>query len=99
MKKASITETKNRLSALLDTVRSGESVLIMDRGKPVARLDPVSMADAAESGAHLSQLERSGLIRLGSTKPARLIVEKEPPRAKKGSSVLRALIANRAEER
>lgn len=99
MKKASITETKNRLSALLDTVRSGESVLIMDRGKPVARLDPVSMADSAESAAYLSQLERSGIIRLGGTKPAKLIVEQGPPKAKRGSSALRALIANRAEER
>lgn len=99
MKRASISETKNRLSALLDTVRSGESVLIMDRGKPVARLDPVSMADAAESAAYLSQLERSGIIRLGSSRPAKLIVQEEPPRAKRGSSVLRALIASRAEER
>ena len=41
MKKASITETKNSLSALLDLVKQGESVLIMDRNRPVARLEPV----------------------------------------------------------
>lgn len=99
MKKASISETKNRLSALLDRVRGGESVLIMDRGKPVARLAPVSLADAAESTAYLSQLERSGIIRLGSTKPAKLITQEAPPRARKGASALRALVANRAEER
>ena len=42
MKKASITETKNRLSARCSIrVRHGETVLIMDRGNPVARLEPV----------------------------------------------------------
>jgi prevent-host-death family protein len=46
---ATITEAKNRLSALIDQVRSGESVLIVDRGIPVARLESaVSAAPDAE---------------------------------------------------
>ena len=36
MKSASVSETKNRLSALLDEVRRGETVLITHHGKPVA---------------------------------------------------------------
>src|SRR5450759_5182613 len=35
---ATITEAKNGLSALIDRVRSGESILILDRGVPVDRL-------------------------------------------------------------
>jgi prevent-host-death family protein len=38
MKKATITEVKNQLSALIDRVRHGETIVITDRGRPVARL-------------------------------------------------------------
>ena len=41
MKTATITQAKNGLSALIDRVRAGESILILDRGTPVARLEPV----------------------------------------------------------
>ena len=44
MKKASITEAKNNLSSLIDSVKSGSPVLIVDRGRPVARLEPVTLA-------------------------------------------------------
>jgi len=42
MKRASVTDAKNGLSALLDRVRHGESILIEDRGIPVAQLNPVT---------------------------------------------------------
>jgi prevent-host-death family protein len=35
MKIASITEAKNRLSALIDGLKAGSPVLIVDRGRPV----------------------------------------------------------------
>jgi prevent-host-death family protein len=56
---ASVTEAKNRLSAYLDKVQAGESVLIVERGVPVARLDPVTTDDA-----RLARLARAGLISL-----------------------------------
>ncbi len=40
MKRASVSEAKNRLSGLLSEVRRGEAVLITHRGKPVARIEP-----------------------------------------------------------
>ena len=40
MQRATITEAKDGLSNLLDRVKAGETILIMDRGVPVARLDP-----------------------------------------------------------
>jgi prevent-host-death family protein len=55
---ASITEAKNKLSALLDRVRAGESVLIVDRGIPVARIDSVHTDDA-----RIARLERAGILR------------------------------------
>mgnify|MGYP006319671161 CR=1 FL=1 len=41
MKAATISETKNNLSAVLSRVKAGEAVVITDRGVPVARLEPV----------------------------------------------------------
>jgi antitoxin (DNA-binding transcriptional repressor) of toxin-antitoxin stability system len=71
MKTATISETKNNLSALLDRVRAGETVLILDRETPVASLEPVrSIMDAGQE-ARLGRLERKGKIRRGTGKPSR----------------------------
>ncbi|MGD9932844.1 MAG: type II toxin-antitoxin system Phd/YefM family antitoxin [Dehalococcoidia bacterium] len=97
MKRASVSEAKNRLSALLDTVKGGASVLIVDRGRPVARLEPVGRSSAGDD-----RLER--LVRDGVARPARGAVPKAiwssaPPRARKGASALRALLDERREGR
>ncbi len=42
MKVVGITEAKNRLSALIDGLKGGSGVLIVDRGRPVARLEPIT---------------------------------------------------------
>ncbi len=41
-----MSEARTRLSELLRRVRAGESALILTLGRPVARLCPVSPADA-----------------------------------------------------
>ncbi len=87
------------MSALIDAVRHGESVLIMDRNKPVARLEPVSSSDTDDADGYLSQLERSGIVRRRSTKPSKVILGRKPPKTKNGASIVRALIKNREEER
>jgi prevent-host-death family protein len=95
MKKASITEAKNNLSALIDGLRSGSPVLIVDRGRPVARLEPVSAGRDQEGDGRLARLVRDGVVR-----PARAAVPTPPapeqaPRSKKGASAVRALIEER----
>lgn len=62
MVRVSVTEAKNRLSALLDRVREGETVLITDRGIPVAQLAP-PVAESDDD--RLARLERKGIIRRG----------------------------------
>jgi prevent-host-death family protein len=62
MLRASISETKSRLSALLHKVRDGESVLITDRGRPVAQLVPVEV-DMASAEDWLSALGHDGAVR------------------------------------
>ena len=66
MKTATVSELKARLSEYLNQVKAGMQVLITDRGKPVARLVPVSRnRDLKES---LPRIEKQGLIRLGPGK-------------------------------
>ncbi len=64
MRRATITEAKNGLSALIDQVKAGETVVITDRGRPVARLEPATVADDDEG--RLARLERAGLITRGT---------------------------------
>jgi prevent-host-death family protein len=63
MRTATITEAKNRLSALIDRVRHGETVVITDRGRPVARLESVVTDPSADPAGRLARLERRGLLR------------------------------------
>lgn len=99
MKIASITQTKNNLSAYLDLVRGGETVLIMDRNRPIARLEPVHL-DSADADGRLTRLERSGMIR--RAKKAAVVkdfISRKARPASSGMSLLDALLAEREEAR
>lgn len=93
MKRATITEVKNGLSALIDRVRAGETVVITDRGTPVARLEPMTSSPAADG--RLERLERAGVIRRGATPPPLDLIRETPPRLPAGASVLEALLEER----
>jgi prevent-host-death family protein len=97
MKKASITEAKNNLSALIDGLKSGAPVLILDRGRPVARLEPV--ITPADAHGRLSRLTREGLIRPARASLDRKLLSCRLPRAKRGGSALAALLQERRESR
>ncbi len=99
MKVATISQTKNQLSALLDRVRHGETILIVDRNRPVARLEPVVTAEGDDEDGRLSRLERAGLIRRGRKSTGDEVLKKRPPRAVKGGDILQALLADREEGR
>jgi prevent-host-death family protein len=94
MKKASITEAKNNLSALIDRVKGGSPVMIVDRGRPVARLEPVSDLRADDDG-RLARLVREGIVRPGRTALTKALVAAAPPGVKKGASGVRALLDDR----
>lgn len=95
MKKASVSETKNRLSELLERVRRGETILITDRDRPVARLEPVGSVRPAEVEARLGRLERAGVLRLGRGTLVERIVSEPAPRPKKGASAVATLLEER----
>lgn len=50
-------EAKTHLSALLDKVEQGEEVLITKRGKPIAKLVPARVGDAAELEGVVARLK------------------------------------------
>jgi prevent-host-death family protein len=99
MKKASITEAKNKLSALIDGLKSGSPVLIADRGRPVARLEPTLSSDDGADEGRLARLVRDGLVRPGRAPPPLQVLATRPPRANANASALEALIAERREGR
>lgn len=91
---ATITEAKNQLSALIDRVRSGESVLIVDRGIPVARLESAVGSDLDADGK-IARLERVGAVRAARQSPARDLLSQTPPSARSGVSVVQTLLEDR----
>ena len=98
MKKASITEAKNNLSALIDRVKGGSSVLIVDRGRPVARLEPAGGLGEDVDG-RLAGLVRDGTVRPAHGAMPKALVAAKPPRPKPGTSGVRALLDERREGR
>jgi prevent-host-death family protein len=99
MKRASITEAKNNLSALIDGLKNGSPVLIVDRGRPVARLEPVFGDHESEQGATLSRLVREGLVRPRRKEPDRALFSGRLPQASTGASAVDLLIQERREGR
>jgi antitoxin (DNA-binding transcriptional repressor) of toxin-antitoxin stability system len=63
MKRVRISELKNRLSYYLRFVRRGQSVLVYDRDRAIARIDPVRAPGAVEPGDWTAELERAGILR------------------------------------
>ena len=95
MRKASVSETKSKLSSLLAAVKRGETILISDRGKPVARLEPVSHAFAGES-SHVEALIRSGVASAPRQKlDVAAFLSRGKARIQKGTSAVSALVEER----
>ena len=97
MESASIAKLKALLNHYLCIVRTGEEVLVTDRGRAVAKLVPVSQEDPVWP-PHLQELEKAGLIRLGSGKfPASFWSDARSPGPE--GRTLQALLDERAESR
>lgn len=97
MKMTSISDLKNRLSAFLDVVRSGESVMVWDRDVPVAIIERV--AGQASVDARALKLERAGLMRRPVGGRSLDVAALRQPAPKSSSSVVKAVIEERSEGR
>jgi prevent-host-death family protein len=85
-----VKELRQNASGILRRVAAGESILVTDRGRPVARLSPLTRSGIAD-------LRAAGLIR----EPLRRIRDAPPPVALAQGQVTaaEALAAARADER
>jgi prevent-host-death family protein len=93
MKTASISQLKNGLSAYIDQVRAGETVLVTDRGVVVARLEPAgARSDASD---RLQRLERAGLVRVGRGAPPIDLVRAPGPPLREGRSIVDVVLDER----
>lgn len=97
MESVSISDLKMSLSSYLVKVRAGTEVLVTDRGRPVARLVPYHAS--ASDPDRMAALVAEGVLR-----PARQPVPAEfyecpPPTVGSGTSLLQALLDERAEGR
>lgn len=97
MTTASITQAKNNLSKLIKKVKHGESVLILDRKVPVARLEPLPRGSEEADQAHWAELERRGLVRPPKKKLSKDFWTRPRPKFRK--SVVEALLQERREAR
>ena len=93
-----ISELKNRLSHYLRQVQSGESVLVSDHNRVIARIDPAGdMApESNDDGEWLDDLERRGIIRRGAGRLPRGWLGRRP---KVKANVVGALLEERQEGR
>jgi prevent-host-death family protein len=93
--RVAVGELKAHLSEYLQRARAGEEVVITDRGRPIARLAPLS-GDAAGEGRE-AVLVRSGLARAPSSRAERSWLDAPRPRDPLGRS-LDAVLEERAED-
>jgi prevent-host-death family protein len=96
VKKISVTEARNNLSALIDGLKRGSGVLIVDRGRPVARLEPVTDSRGESWGEdRILRLVRDGVVRPARKPFPKALLSTRPPAAKRGASGVRLLLEER----
>ena len=73
-------------------------MLIVDRGRPVARLEPVSAFRSGDDG-RLARLVREGVVRPARSTVPKSVFTTKPPRLKGNASGVQALVEERREGR
>ncbi len=98
MKAVNVAELKNRLSHYLRIVRGGEPILVRDRDRVIARIEPAGGQEAAadDEGRRLAALEARGIVRRGGGRLTRRLLARRP---KVKADVLGALLREREETR
>ena len=84
-------ELKNRLGTYLRQVREGATIVVTDRGKPVAELRAVSPAKTDEE-ARLQELVASGLL---APRTGRKLTERRKPIRIAGPPLSETIIEDR----
>jgi len=98
MKSVNVAELKNRLSHYLRIVRRGEAILVRDRDRIIARIEPAGEAGTAagDDAARLAALEARGIVRRGQGSIGGDMLARRP---KVKADVVAALLREREEGR
>jgi len=99
MKTTTVTEAKANLSRLLQQVRRGETVVILYRGSPVARLEPIRGAEPGTVEEQLLRLVRTGVVQRGSQPPDATALGRPGRKLPAEKGLLEALLRDREEGR
>ena len=78
---------------MLAQVKRGESVTILDRGVPVARLEPIVAGVDPEGRAQ--RLERAGVLSAARSAPPTDLLREPPPALHDGASAVEVLLKER----
>lgn len=97
MERVSISRLKDQLSAYLRKVQAGETVVVMDRNKPVAHLSPIP--PETDDSKRIRELEAAGLLMPPKRPPLTLEELRRNMVHAPGARVLEALLEEREEER
>lgn len=97
MRSESISDAKNRLSALIKEVAAGGEIVITDRGVPVAKLVPVRLGRGVPAG--VIALAQQGLATLPERAPNAKWLDLPRPQVAPGVDAAEAVIAERREGR
>lgn len=94
MKTVTVSKLKASLSEYLRQVKAGEEVLVTERGRPIAKLTPAAISDTLPE--HLVEMEKQGLVKLGSGKLPKDFWDLPRPKDPKGL-VVKAVLQEREE--
>lgn len=92
MKTATVLKLKASLGDYLESVKAGQEITITERGRPIAKLTPAKKPDASTD--RLVEMEKYGLIKLGSGKLPKSFWRLPRPKDPKGS-VAKAVMQER----
>ena len=88
MSAVGLRELKNQLSRYVQRARSGETVLITDRGVVIAELSPPRKGAPGEAFTTLEEMKRKGLLHGGAPNDSRLYPSLSPVLRRASSSEL-----------
>jgi len=92
MKTTTVSKLKASLSGYLKRVKAGNEVIVTERGKPVAKLVPITQPESMSE--RLREMEKEGLVTIGTGKLPKDFWNMPRPKDPKGL-VLKAVLEER----
>jgi prevent-host-death family protein len=92
MKTTTVSKLKASLSGYLKRVKTGNEVIVTERGRPVAKLVPITQSGSVPE--HLREMEKEGVVAVGTGKLPKNFWRLPRPKDPKGL-ILKAVLEER----